>query len=97
MEYMGGGQNPAPIKRAFKLDVSPSTNTMMFGGNSVEQVSKATWEADKLVIVTANPAGGETRQVLSIAGGDLVVDQTAPGRGEGAGPVTTKITYKKAM
>ncbi len=93
MEYTQG-QNP--VKRVFKLDGTDSTNTMSFGGNSIEQVSKATWEGSTLVIVTAGQ-NGQTRQALSLVNGDLVIDQTAPGRGEGAGPTTTKITYKKAM
>jgi hypothetical protein len=94
-DYMGGGQNPAPMKRVYNLDGSESKNTMNFGGNAVEQVSKATWEGGKLVITTTMQ-NGESKQVLSLTGGNLVVEQTAPGRGGGA-PTTTSITYKKAM
>lgn len=95
LEYMGGGQNPAPMKRVYNLDGSDSKNTMTFGGNAIEQVSKATWEGGKLVVTTAGQ-NGETKQTLSLTGGNLVVEQTAPGRGGGA-PTTTTVTYKKAM
>jgi hypothetical protein len=93
MEYMQG-QNP--VKRVFKLDGSESMNAMTMGGNEVQQVSKAVWEANKLVITTAGGRGGETKQVLSREGADLVVEQTNPGRG-GGDPTTMRIVYKKAM
>jgi hypothetical protein len=93
MEYMQG-QNP--VKRVFKLDGSESMNAMTMGGNEVQQVSKAVWEANKLVITTAGGRGGETKQVLSLEGADLVVEQTNPGRG-GGDPTTMRIVYKKAM
>jgi hypothetical protein len=90
LEYMAGGQNPTPMKRVYNLDGSDSKNTMSFGGNSFEQVSKAKWDGAKLVITTAGQ-NGETTQTLSLTGGNLVVEQTG-GRG---GPTT--VTYKKAM
>jgi hypothetical protein len=95
MEYEQGGQNPTPVKRVYKLDGSDSTNTMTFGGNSVDQVSKATWEGSKLVITTTSQMG-ETRQVLSMNGADLNVEETRPGR-QGGAPTTTTVVYKKAM
>jgi hypothetical protein len=43
------GQNP--VKLVYKLDGSESKNSMMGrGGAATEQVSKASWEAGKLVI-----------------------------------------------
>jgi hypothetical protein len=94
IEYMQGGQNPTPQKRVYKLDGSESKNTMTFGGNSVEQTSKAAWEGDKLVITTTTQFG-ETKQALSLVNGDLHVDSTNPGR-DGGAPTTTSIVYKKA-
>lgn len=88
------------IKTVYNLDGSDSKNTMMMGrsGNSVEQISKATWEGNTLV-VTTNYTMGEnaitTTQKFSLdASGQLVVATTSPGRGGGE-PVTTTLTYKK--
>ena len=40
------------VKTVYNLDGSDSKNTLTMGGNSVEQVSKAKWEGDKLIITT---------------------------------------------
>lgn len=86
------GQNP--VKIVYKLDGSESKNSMMGrGGQATEQVSKATWEAGKLKIVTTTAAGDQTR-LVSLAAGKLVIDYTGMGR-DGA-PMTTKTTYSKA-
>jgi hypothetical protein len=86
------------VKSVYNLDGSESKNTMTFGGNAVEQVSKTKWDGDKLVITTTSNFGGntiESSMVLSIdASGNLVVQSTSPGRGGGA-PTTTTMTYKK--
>ena len=90
LEYQGGGQNPAPMKQVYKLDGSESKNP---GRGGAEQVSKATWDGNKLVITTTTQAGDQKR-VLSLEGGNLVVDATTPAR-DGGAPTTTKITFKK--
>jgi hypothetical protein len=91
IEYMGGGQNPAPIKLVYNLDGSDSKNMMpgRGGGAPAEVVSKATWDGAKIVITS-----GETKRVISMEGPNMVVETTGPGR-EGA-PQTTKAVYKKA-
>jgi hypothetical protein len=94
MEYMQpgrGGAEGTMQKRVYMLDGSDSKNPG-FGGQ--EQVSKATWQAGKLVI-TSTTQFGETKQTLSLVGGNLNVEQTNPGR-EGGAPTTTTIVYKKA-
>ena len=91
IEYMGGGQNPAPIKLVFNLDGSESKNNMGRGG---EQVSKATWDGAKISITTTTP-NGEVKRVISMEGANMVVESTVPGR-EGGAPTTTKAVYKKA-
>jgi hypothetical protein len=91
LEYQGGGQNPAPMKLVYKLDGSESKNP---GRGGADQVSKATWDGAKLVITTTTQ-NGDAKLVLSLEGGNLVVDATNPGR-EGGAPTTTKITFKKA-
>jgi hypothetical protein len=66
-------------------------------GGQQEQVSKAAWEGNRLVITTTVNAGGtpaEQRRVLSIEGGNLIVEQTNPGR-QGGAPTTAKVVYKK--
>ena len=97
VEYMGGGQNPAPVKLVFNLDGSPSTNKVMGrGGEATDQVSKATWDGAKLVITSPAPGGtGEVKRVVSMEGANLVIETTAPGR-EGGAPTTNKAVYKKA-
>jgi hypothetical protein len=95
IEYMGGGQNPAPVKMVFNLDGSPSTNKVMGrGGEATDQVSKATWDGAKISITTT-AANGEIKRVISMEGANMVIETTAPGR-EGGAPMTTKAVYKKA-
>jgi hypothetical protein len=79
----------------YKLDGSESKNTVTRNGEQQEQTAKATWEGDKLVIATDVNFQGNTaeqRRVLSLENGNLVIEQTNPGRNGGA---ATKIVYKK--
>jgi hypothetical protein len=94
VEYMGGGQNPAPVKLTYKLDGTESKNMMMGRGGQMEQVSKATWSGNSLVITTTVGAG-EQRRTISMEGGNLVVETSNPGR-DGGPATVTKVTYKKA-
>jgi hypothetical protein len=90
-------QGDATVTAMYMLDGSESKNTVAGRGGQQEQVSKATWDGNKLVIVTTINAGGnnvEQRRVMSMEGGNLVIEQTAPGRGGGE-PTTTKVVYKK--
>src|SRR5262245_15563684 len=74
------------VTRKYNLDGSDSKNTMNFGGNSMEQVSKAKWDGNKLVIATTVNFGGnptETTMTLSLdTTGNLVIDST----GDRSGP-----------
>jgi hypothetical protein len=95
------------IKTVYNLDGSESKNTMTFGANSIDQVSKAKWDGGKLVVTTTtNMAGGrgpmESTQTFSLdASGNLLVERPVPaGRGGAAGgaagaPQTVTTTYKK--
>ena len=94
IEYMGGGQAPAPIKLVYKLDGTESKNTVMARGASTEQVSKAMWAGNNIVVATSM-GGGELKRTFALEGGNLVVTTEAPGR-EGGAPTSTKVTYKKA-
>jgi len=85
------------VRSVYNLDGSASTNTMSFGGNDMQQTSRAAWDGSKLVIRTEamGGQGGETVMALSLnAQGQLVLETTAPGRGGGA-PTTTTQTYTK--
>jgi hypothetical protein len=83
----------------YKLDGSESKNTLTFQGNSIDQVSTAKWDADKLRVNTKMDFGGnpvEVSMVMSVdAAGNLVVETTRPDFQGGGGPVTTKMSYKK--
>ena len=94
VEYRAGGQAPAPVKLTYKLDGSVSKNMMAGrGGAPTEQVSKAMWAANKLVVTTTTGAGEEKR-TFSMDGDNLVVETSAPAR-NGRAPNITKVTYKK--
>lgn len=98
IEYAGGGQNPAPVKLTYKLDGTPSSNSVMMRGESAAQVSKAAWEGSALVITTTTPNGNQKR-TLALEGANLKVTTTNPGNpnfGDGQ-PTTNTITYHKAM
>jgi hypothetical protein len=85
----------APQKYVFKLDGSESKNMVAGrgGGAPTEQVSKAVWTGNTLVITTTG-ANGDTKRVLSLAAGKLSIETTAPGRDGGPGMPTT-VTYSK--
>ena len=95
LEYRGGGQVPAPVKLTYKLDGSVSKNMVAGRGGAAptEQVSKAMWAANKLVVTTTTGAGEEKR-TFSMEGDNLVVETSAPARNGGA-PNITKVIYKK--
>jgi hypothetical protein len=87
-----GGQSRPLV---YKLDGSESKNTVTRNGEEQEQIATATWDGDTLAIVTQVKIQGmvrEQRRVLSLEGGNLVIQQTNPGRGAST-PV--KIVYKK--
>jgi len=83
----------------YKLDGSESRNTLSFQGNSIDQLSIAKWDANKLRVNTKMDFGGnvvETSMVMSLdTAGNLVVETTRPDFQGGGGPITTKMTYKK--
>jgi hypothetical protein len=86
-----GGQTTPLI---YKLDGSESKNTVTRDGQQREQIAKATWEGNTLVIVTMVTFQNNTREqrrVLTMEGRNLVIQQTNPGRNGGA---TIKVVYK---
>jgi hypothetical protein len=88
------------FKTTHKLDGSESKNTLSFGGNSIDQLSKAKWDGGKLTITTSMNFNGtpvETVMALSLdPSGNLVIETTRPDMQGGGQPITTKATYKKS-
>ena len=93
LEYMGGGQAPAPVKLVYNLDGTESKNMVAGRGGQTEQVSKAAWEGAKLVITTTTQFG-ENKRSFALEGGSLAVETTQPGRDGGPG-TPNKVMYKK--
>ena len=76
----------------------------MMGRGMQEQVSKATWDAGKLVITTvhdiADPRGGadlksETKHVLSLESPTVLLVETTRSAVMGGQPSTTQTRYTK--
>lgn len=86
-----GGSDVASV---YNLDGSQSTNTLSFGGQSVDLVSTAKWNGSSLVVTTDTQVGSTTMTLSLNAQGQLVVESTGAGRGGGA-PTTTTSTYNK--
>ena len=86
-------QGDQTVTATYKLDGSESKNTVAGRGGQQEQVSKATWDGAKLVIVTTTQAG-EQRRTISMEGGNMVIETSQPGR-DGGAPTTAKLVYKK--
>ena len=95
VEDRTGGQAPAPVKLTYKLDGSVSKNMMpgRGGGAPTEQVSKAMWAANTLVVTTTTGVGEEKR-TFSMDGDNLIVETSAPTR-KGGAPAITKVTYQR--
>jgi hypothetical protein len=86
---------PAPGKLTYKFDGSVSKNMMAGrgGGAPTEQVSKAMW-VDNNIVVTTTTGAGEAKRTFSMEGGYLVVQTSAAAR-DGRAPNVTKATYKR--
>jgi hypothetical protein len=90
-------QNDQAVTASYKLDGSESKNTVAGRGGQQEQVSKTMWMGNKLMITTTLNFGGnniEQTRTLSMEGGNLVIEQSQPGR-DGGAPQTQKLVYKK--
>ena len=90
-------QGDQEVTASYKLDGSESKNTVAGRGGQQEQVSKAMWMGNKLMITTTLNFNGnnvEQSRTLSMEGGNLVIEQSQPGR-DGGPPQTQKVVYKK--
>jgi hypothetical protein len=95
MTLVGGDQTPAPGKLTYKLDGSVSKNMMAGRGAPAEQLSKAMWAANKLVVTTTTGAGDEKR-TFSMEADNLVVETSTPAR-VGRAANVTKVTFKRIV
>jgi hypothetical protein len=95
LEYRASRQGPAPGKFTYKLDGSVNKHMIAGpgGGAPTEQVSKAMWAGNNLVVTTTTGAGEEKR-TFSTDGVYLVIEISAPARNGGA-PNVTKVTYQR--
>jgi hypothetical protein len=83
-------QNGATTTMTYELDGSESRNE--------DGVSTATWQDDRLVIVTSQSFGGrkvEQRRVLSLDGDDLVLELPGPMPRQGGEPTVVRLVYRK--
>jgi hypothetical protein len=94
MKVESGMQGATPA--VYNLDGSDSKNMMpgRGGAEPTEQVSKAKWDGDKLVI-TYTGANGENKTSYWLEGGNLVRETLNAGRGGAAG-TPRKTIFKKA-
>lgn len=94
VEFMGGPA-VAPGTFTYKLDGSVSKNMTAgrSGGAPTEQVSKAVWLGNTLVVTTTTGAGEEKR-TFTTDGAYLVVETSAAAR-RGGLPNITKVTYQR--
>ncbi|MCC7007677.1 MAG: hypothetical protein IT184_02565 [Acidobacteria bacterium] len=87
-EYRGG------VKLTCKLGSAVSQNVMPGGGNArTDQIAKAVWAGNNLVVTATTGAGEETR-TFSLEDGYLVVDVATPA-GRGEVPTITKMVYER--
>ena len=87
------------FKTTYSLDGAETKSPIEFNGNTMDRVTKTSWDGNKLMLtVTSNFNGQafETKSVWSLgADGALLVEVTRPDFQGGGAPVTSKATYKK--
>jgi hypothetical protein len=87
------------FKTTYSLDGTEAKSPIEFNGNTIDRVTKTSWDGGKLLLtVTSNFNGQafETKSVWSLAAdGALLVEVTRPDFQGGGAPVTSKATYKK--
>jgi hypothetical protein len=93
-----------PFRLKYLLDGAESRNTLNMGRGPQEQVSRAAFQGETLVITTThtfvNPQDGrattsETRQTLSLLSPTSLVIETTRGAVMGGQPSTTRSVYKR--
>jgi hypothetical protein len=107
----GRGINPPPqltitqddntLTMSWTQEGTTRTETLNLDGSESTRpagsVQKATWEANRIVVVIRQTLGGnviEQRRVLSMDGGNLVIELAMPDV-QGGDPTVARVVYKK--
>jgi hypothetical protein len=101
--YTRGDLQP-PLRFVYALDGSPTTNTVLMGRGTQEQVSRASWRGDTLVITTVHtfphpatgrPATTEVTRALSLASPTSLVVETTIAGALGGPPTRSRAIYTR--
>lgn len=107
----GRGMNPPPqltftqdantLTMSWTQEGRTTTETLNLDGSESKtqmgSVQKATWEANRIVVVVRQNLGGnviEQRRVLSMDGGNLVIELALPDV-QGGDPTVVRVVYKR--
>lgn len=102
--FFARGDMQPSLRFVYALDGSETKNSVMMGRGIQVQVSKVSWQGDKLVITTIhsfeNPANGqpmklEVKQMLSLESATSLIVETTRSGVLGGPPSTTKTVYGK--
>jgi hypothetical protein len=105
IEYarFGRGDMQPPTKLAYRLDGSESRNTINVGRGPQDQVSRARWEGDRLIITTVHrftvdgkELTSETTRVLWLDGPGSLVIETTYSAVMGGPSATVRSVYRKS-
>ena len=88
------------FKTIYNMDGTEAKSPIQFNGDTIDRVTKAAWDGNKLVMTVVASFNGqafETKSVWSLgADGALLIEMTRPDFQGGGAPVTSKTTYKKS-
>jgi arylsulfatase len=102
--FFGRGDMQPPLKFAYALDGSETTNTVMMGRGIQKQTSKTSWDGSKLVITTIHtmpspdtgkPTPVEVKQILSLDSPTSLIVETIRSGVMGGPATSTKSVYRK--
>ena len=102
--FFARGDMQPPLKFVYALDGSETRNSVMMGRGTQVQVSKTSWDGEKLVIstfhtftdpATSKPSTIEVKQILSLDAAGALTVETVRAAVLGGQPVSTKTTYRK--
>ena len=94
-------QDAKTLTMSWTQEGRTTTETLQLDGSEsqtrVGSVQKATWEANRIVVVIRQNLGGneiEQRRVLSMDGGNLVIELARPDV-PGGDPLVVRVVYKR--
>jgi hypothetical protein len=104
-DFFARGDMQAPLKFAYALDGTETSNSVMMGRGIQVQVSRTAWAGKELLITTTHtvedPAGGkpmkmDVKRKLWLESTDTLVVETIRDGALGGAVTTTRTVYKKA-